>query len=359
MYKHCKLYLTLIIAAAALFAAHTVYADTPQLENEPFFNKAVSDIASGSFSLNPADIIKYIQNLFTKEIRESGSILITLICIGTAASVIGMFDTFSSKETANAAFFACFTAVCTAALGSFLTALRYASSVIEAMTDFITKFSPLLTVMLLSSGHAASAGVFHPVLSGAVYILSLIVKKWLIPLIAFETVLSIISRMNDTISITGFCKLIHSLVKWILAASFTLFTGICSIYGFTTPALDVLGAKAVKFAVGSLVPVVGGFLSDSMETVISGGQMMKNAVGGAGLAVMCVTCCVPVIKLAVICLMLKLGAAVIEPISDKRISGMLWSISSSVMQLFGMVIVIAVLFMICISIILSSTNSVI
>ena len=84
--------------------------------------------------------------------------------------------------------------------------------------------------------------------------------------------------------------MVKSISKWLMAAIITIFTGISAIYGFSSPALDAVSGKAVKFAVGSLVPVVGTFLSDTLETVVSGTRLMKNAVGTSGIIVMCVIC---------------------------------------------------------------------
>ena len=141
-----------------------------------------------------------------------------------------------------------------------------------------------------------------------------------------------------------------------MAAVITVFTGISAIYGFSAPALDALSAKAVKFAVGSMVPVVGNFLSDSLETVISGTRLMKNSVGVSGIVVMCIICVTPVVKIGIMQLMLKLTAAIVEPLTDRRISKMLWDISEAIITVFALVVMTAVLFMISVSIILAATN---
>ena len=141
-----------------------------------------------------------------------------------------------------------------------------------------------------------------------------------------------------------------------MAAVITIFTGISAIYGFSTPALDAMSAKAVKFAVGSLVPVVGGFLSDTLETIISGTRLMKNSVGTAGIIVLLSICIIPILKIGVIQLVLRLAASVAEPVTDTRISKMLWEISEDVTLIFGVIIMIAVLFLINISMIMSFTN---
>ncbi|RHP09738.1 hypothetical protein DW004_03555 [Firmicutes bacterium AF36-3BH] len=83
---------------------------------------------------------------------------------------------------------------------------------------------------------------------------------------------------------------------------------------------------------------------------------MKNAVGTSGIIVMCVICVLPILKIGVIQLMLKLTSSIAEPLTDKRVSSMLWEVSESVTTIFAVVVMVAVLFMINISIMLAATG---
>ena len=277
--------------------------------------------------------------------------------VSAAAAAAYLTDaSFGRKEANQAAFYAAYCVVCTLALGYFSEALKYAKEVTLTIGGFITKFAPLLETALIMSGKVTSAAAFHPILSTGVYIVSLIVENCLIPLITYGTVLSVVNNMSGAVQISGLCSLINSIAKWILAAAFTVFSGLCGIYGFSAPAIDAMGAKTMKFAVGSLVPVVGGFLSETLETVLGGGAMMKGVIGSAGAAAVAAAADVPCIKLAVMVLMLRVAAAITEPITDKRISKLLNDISGSVVMLFGMVVTISILFVICISIIIGCTS---
>ncbi len=95
-----------------------------------------------------------------------------------------------------------------AAIKCFGTAMEYGTTVVTAMTDFITKFSPLLMIMIATSGKkAVSASTFQPVMSAAVYVVSIIIEKCLVPLIAFSSVLAVAGGISVTrYSFRGFVK---------------------------------------------------------------------------------------------------------------------------------------------------------
>ncbi len=346
----------LILLIALIFMPNISYAsEIPYIEGHESFNEAVFEMAGGNFSFDIESIIHTISDLFTSEIKNNAHYLILFFIIGTVSSVVGLIE-FHDKSASAASFFACFTLCAGVALKMLSGILEYAITVVDLMADFITKLAPILTTLLLTSGKTFSAGAFHPILASAVFVVTLIVKKCVIPLAIYGSVLSVANNINEQIQISSFCRLISSVSKWILTAAFTIFAGICGIYGFAAPALDVVGAKTAKFAVGTLVPVVGRFLSDSLETVISGSRLIKNAVGGAGIFTLFTICSIPIIKITVMLFFMRISAALIEPFADKKIAKLLSDMADVVAVIFGMVLTITVLFIICISIIISTTN---
>jgi stage III sporulation protein AE len=328
-----------------------------QIAGEDFFNTTAQQMMDGTFSLNPIELLNKGVEKFTQEMHDSADLMITLIVFGALSGVIMVLkSSLKNARAAECAVFACFVVMMVAAVRAFSLAMSYASNVIGAMSDFITKLSPIFIALLATSGAITSAAAFHPILSGATYAVTLVMDKCIFPLVQFGAVLSIVNNLSGRVQISGFNALVHSATKWVLTAMLTVFAGITALYGFTAPALDGVGAKAVKFAVGSLVPVVGGLLTDAVETVVGGTLVMKNAVGTAGMLSVCGICAVPVMKIAVIMFLFRFTAAVLEPMADDRVFGLVRDLSGAVTTILAIVITIAVLFMICVSIILAATN---
>ena len=71
------------------------------------------------------------------------------------------------------------------------------------------------------------------------------------------------------------------------------------------------------------------------------------------IAVICIT---PIIKIGIMQIMFKLISAITEPITDRRISQMLWDMGEAMVAVFGIVVLTAVMFIINICIILNCTR---
>lgn len=351
--------LVLIAVIVFMLIPSPVFAENEydvHIFGEKVYNDAADKIMSGDFSLNPSEILNSLIKNVTKEIRQSGRDIAIMLIIAALSGVASMMSSSFGKSGGDAVFLTCFTIMSISALNCFFSAMNYGFGIIDTMNTFINKLSPLFMMLLISGGYTVTAAAFHPVLTGAVYAVSIIIEKCIMPLCCFSAVLAVAGNMSERIQLSRFCMLVKSASKWIMTAVFTIFTGISSIYGFSSPPMDALAGKTVKFAVGSLVPVVGGFLSDTIETVIGGTRLMKNAIGTAGIIAIIFICIAPIIKVGIIQLILKLTAALTEPLTDGRISKMIWEVSEAVTNVFAIMILTAVLFIINLAIIMAATS---
>ena len=348
----------LFILMLVMSISATVYAyDIPTIDGYDIFSNRAVEMATGEFSLNPVDVFNNIIASLSEELKSFSVTASAILVMTLLSSTVNTLNSaLGTGMSANASFFTFFTVVSGLALTCFFKTLTYATEVMGYMTDFMSKLSPVLIVTLFACCKPASAAAFEPVLSAAVVIVSEVITKCLVPLITFSAVLSVAGNVGDRNGISGFVKIVKSATKWIMALVITVFTGINAIYGFATPALDAVGTRTLKFAVGSLVPIVGGFLSDTLDTVTASGAVVKNAVGASGIVMLCIICLPPIIKLGIMQMMFKLISAITEPIADRRISSMLWDIGEAFVALFGVVVLTAVMFIINICIILRFTT---
>lgn len=356
--KRCLIFSVVLLWAlvSPKFSVPAQGATPPQIQGETLFNDTAAAMMEEDFSLSPIGIIKSLWKEVTKQIKSEAHFVMAIVLIAvTSAATNVLSNSFGDKASGEAAFFAAFAMMSALALKCFSIALEYTQSVVFMMCTFINKLSPLVVLSIALCGKCVTAAAFEPMLSGAVYVVSLLIEKALVPLGVFGAMLSVSSNISEGVRLSGFTRVINSFSKWLMAATITIFTGVNAIYGINAPALDAMSAKAAKFAIGTMVPVVGSFLSDTMETVISGARLMKNVTGTAGVVAVVGICAIPIIKLGIILFMLKISAALCEPIADKRIYLMLSQISSAVTTLFAIVIMVAVLFIINIAMIVSMT----
>ncbi len=333
------------------------YADGFEIKGEDIYNDAANNIVSGKLDLNPVNLINNFFGELYSEITNTKALAKSLLLICIASAILRILpDSFGDGDISRAASFCCFVLISIQCLEIFSQGVGYGAGVIHTICEFITKFEPIFMGLLVTSGAVAQAGAFQPVLSASIYLLSVFVDKAILPMVYLSAGLGIVNSIGSFVEIGTLKKLIDSVSKWTLAAVLTLFSAILSIYGFGTSALGGVATKGLKFAVGSFVPVVGGILADTVDTVLAGTNLLKNAVGTAGMIAVISVSAVPIIKIWIMMMLLKFTAAFCEPFSDKRTTGVLIAVSDALATVFSMVITAAALFVISIGIMLIFTG---
>ncbi len=350
-----KRWIFLIVIALILLIPHTVCAELDwQIKGYPQFNEYAESLSKGENPVTPGGLINSLIDALFGEITRSRALLAQIMTIAAAAGLLKLLE--RSGTAGEAAYFASYALMSAAVVRLLGETAGYGSEVIHTLCDFISKLAPVLMGLLAASGSVSAAAAFSPILSGAVYLFTLAVDKLITPLVYMRAILGIAGNISGKIQLGSFNKLIRSVTRWILTAMLTVFTSLCALYGFNAPVLDALGAKTAKFAIGTLVPVVGGLLADTMETVVGGTRILKNAVGSAGMICVVALAAAPVIKVWVILFLLRLCAALAEPICDRRMSAMLADAAESVGTVFSVMLTAVMLFLITIGIILGSTG---
>lgn len=332
-----------------------VYAELDwQLSGYPEFNEYAEKLAAGENPLTPQSVLTSLTDALFGEVIRSKALLAEIMTIAAAAGLLKLMD--RGGGVGEAAYFTSYTLMSAAVVKLLGETAGYGSEVIHSVCEFITVLAPVLMGLMAASGAVTSATAFSPILSGAVYLFTLAVDRLITPMIYMSAVLGIVGNISGRVQLGSFNRLLRSVSRWILTAIFTVFTSLCALYGFNAPVLDALGTKTAKFAIGTLVPVVGGLLADTMETVIGGTRILKNAVGSAGMICVVIITAAPVIKVWVVLFLLRLCAALSEPLCDKRMSSMLQDASESVGIIFSVMLTAVMLFLISIGIMLGSTG---
>lgn len=135
-------------------------------------------------------------------------------------------------------------------------------------------------------------------------------------------------------------KRIAGTIKWVvtavLSAILILFVGYLTVSGAIAGTADAATVKAAKFTMSSMVPVVGGILSDAAETVLASAGILKNAVGVFGMLVVLGMCVVPFLQLGIHYLVYKLTAALSATVSGGRVAGLIDQIGGAFGLVLGM-----------------------
>lgn len=325
----------------------------PKIEIRSFITK----ILKGEEIISLQDIAKGSVRYFFKEVVANWKILGEIIVLSAIYAVLSNLQSaFENDAVGKLAYAVCYLVIITITIKSFMIAINLGQETIDTMVLFMQALLPILLAILIAMGGITTSAFFHPVLLGSIGFIGTIIKSVILPLILFSSVLAIVNNLSSKVQVTKLASLLKQSAVVILGFVLTAFVGIISIQGITASTVDGITMRTAKFAVDKFIPIVGGFLSDAMDTVIGYSMLLKNGVGMIGLIAIFIICLVPMVKIIALIAIYKICSAIVEPIAQSQLSDCLNNMSNALVLIFATVSSVAIMFFITIAIIVGAGN---
>ena len=314
-----------------------------------------SYIENGEGNLSVSTVISAVVSLFFKEVKTVLSLAFSIVVIGIICSLFkNLQSSFSSEGISQIAFFACYAILIILLSKTFIISLSLAKDVIVQIATFMDKVLPLLAALLIASGGLTQAATMHPIILGATILIPKIYLNIIIPLILITFVLQFANNISTEPKLSNLCGLIKKSTVWIQGFIITVFIGVLTIRGISSSTIDAVTLKTTKFTIDNFIPIVGKSLSDAISSVAGYSLIIKNAIGSIGLIVIILIIIYPIIKIVLSSLIFKLSAALLEPITDKRITSSIAAAGESLILIMSCVLCVSLMFFVLIAIMISA-----
>ena len=314
-----------------------------------------SYIENGEGNLSVSAVISAVVSLFFKEVKTVLSLAFSIVVIGIICSLFkNLQSSFSSEGISQIAFFACYAILIILLSKTFIISLSLAKDVIVQIATFMDKVLPVLAALLIASGGLTQAATMDPIILGATILIPKIYLNIIIPLILITFVLQFANNISAEPKLSNLCGLIKKSTVWLQGFIITVFIGVLTIRGITSSTIDAVTLKTTKFTVDNFIPIVGKSLSDAISSVAGYSLIIKNAIGSIGLIVIILIIIYPIIKIVLSALIFKLSAALLEPITDKRITASIAAAGESLILIMSCVLCVSLMFFVLIAIMISA-----
>ena len=236
--------------------------------------------------------------------------------------------------------------------------LQYGTQAVSRMTAVMEALLPVQLLLMAGLGNIKTAGLLQPSMLFVVQATAFFCSRFLLPLITMEFLLKLVNSFSDTYRLTGLAAFLRKVILSSISFSIMLFLAVLSMEGISGQAMDRMALRTVKYITGAAVPVVGGMLSGLMGTLVSGGLLIRNALGFAGLLVILLLTVVPALKILVLYMLYSFAAALLQPLGDSQMIALLEQAAGSFMLIFAVVALTSVLFFFMILIVLAASGTV-
>ena len=314
----------------------------------------IKDLISGNANILDLFDKNKIQTAIFSELKTSIKIATSILVLALLSSIIkSLENSFSSSSISTVTNYIVFITVVTLTLVSFKDILSLCYSTVDNIIGLVNVIIPIMISLLVLVGFPITSTALNPIFIGGIAIIDILFKKFVFAAISLAFGILVINKVTNNIKLNRLSSFIKQINIVTLGAVFTLYLGLISIQGLYVTSFDKFTVKTAKFAVGNFIPVVGGFVSDSVDILLSSSQLIKNVFGGVGLVILVGICVIPVIKILSVILVYKVCAIAIEPIGEDNISSFLNEVANLMIIILATMVAVTLMFFVTIAILIS------
>ncbi len=319
------------------------------------FKETLAGILSGDLSFSAGLLNRLVADQLSYAFRSSRDNLIHMLLIAVIAAVFGNFSrTFKSRQISDISFYAMYLLMIALTLNSFRMVTEWVSEGIEGITSFMSVFCPLYFLAVSIAKGSVTSVAFYNLVLFLIFLTEFLILNFLLPLIHVYMMVRALNYLSEEDYLSKFAELIEMAAAWILKTLLACIVGLNVIQGLISPAIDSVKRSAVTRG-AEAIPGVGEIIGGMAEVAFGTAVLVKNGIGMAG-AVICISLCmIPLVQVAGIVFLYKLAAAVIQPVSDKRIAGCVETVGEGCRLLLRVVFTVSLLFLLTIVVVSAVT----
>lgn len=322
-----------------------------------FDAKAVlADIMSGQLSEALQKLAGGLSGAVSFQREEYQTLFFTILILGVAAALFSNFaDLFKDHQVSDLAFYFIYLLLIAVLLKFFSDTVDTVRGMLNGVSDFMKLYIPTYMLAVGSASGAVSASVYYQLLLVAVYLIEWGYLTILLPFVYVYVLLVVINGIWMEEKLAVLLELLEKAIKGSVKASVWLITGFSLLQSMISPVIDSLEFSAVKKALSSM-PGVGNLTEGMFEMVLGSAVLVKNSIGLYMTLILIVLCAAPVIKIALVSCVIKLSAALVGIVSDKRLTNCVCRVGEGNLMLLRIAITSVGMFLIQVAIISYSTG---
>lgn len=252
-------------------------------------------------------------SFFAPEVKRASRLGARILCIVLLTSFLQSFSG-PIKAVSN---LAANIGISLTLLDSTGTMITMGMETVQEISDYGKLLFPVMTAAMAAQGGITTSASLYAGTAMFNTILNNIIISVLIPGIKVYLAVSIVNSVTNEDILRRIADCIKSSNTWILKTLLTVFTTYLSISSVVSGTTDAVTLKAAKVAISSVVPVVGGILSDASEAVLISVGIARNAAGIYGILAVIAVFLEPFLRIFSNYIILKTTGAVCSIFSGK------------------------------------------
>lgn len=182
-------------------------------------------------------------------------------------AIVKSMELDGKSQISKVASIICILVITTIFISSYIEICNVVTNAIKTEGMIVQIVSPLLMCALMITGAITTTSLIEPIILLLVGVVTTVIINFVMPLISLSVVFNIISSLSESLKFSKLSNFLNSISMGGIAVIFTLFLGLTELQTSVTTSVDSVTVDVSQAAVSNFVPVVGKFVSDSVEYI--------------------------------------------------------------------------------------------
>lgn len=320
------------------------------------FGDVVTALMSGDAEEAGGVLLDFLSDVVSYEFRYNWHNLVYILLIAIAAAVFSNFSgAFRNRQISDISFYVLYMLLITLCLTSFQTAAQGLEERLDSVVEFMRVLCPSYFLAVAFASGSVTSVFFYNVILLLIYVVELVIIRFVLPVIHIYIMIRVLGNLTGEDFLSESAELMHKVAAWILKTLLACVIGVNVVQGLLAPTIDTLKRSALTRTAEAL-PWVGNAMGGAAEIFLGTAVLIKNGIGMAGAVIAVLICLGPIVQLALMALMYKVAAALVQPVSDKRITACISGVSEGYELLVRVIFTVGLLFLLTIAVVAASTS---
>ena len=200
------------------------------------------------------------------------------------------------------------------------SAITIATLSIKLAGNFIFAFIPVFCAIVAAGGGITTSFSTNSTLLILSQGLSFISSNVFMPIINCFLAIGICSGLRVELNLERLINTLKRGITALISVSCAIFVSILSIKTTVSARADILGIRSLRFVINSVVPVIGGSISEGLLSIQSYSSLIKSSVGIVGIIAVALVFMPSIIEIVLWRIMLSLCLLISDIFGDSSVS---------------------------------------
>lgn len=269
------------------------------------------------------DIVGLLKSLFQKKaelpIKSSVTVLVFILLSAFLQSLKAESDDSVNMiySTATALL------VATVVLVKLTSTVSLASMAISVASNFVYAFIPVFCSIVVASGGITTGFSTNTTLLILAQGLSFISSNIFMPIVNCYLALGVTSSLRYELNLDKLLSSVKKIITTCISFASGVFVSVLSVKTAVAGRADMLGLRSIRFAINSVVPVIGSSISEGLLSIQAYSSLIKSSVGIVGVVAVALVFLPSIIEVVLWRISLTLCVIVSDVFGDKSVSAVL------------------------------------